>query len=312
MIKQIRLIYLLIFVGIALAASSISMNYWRFHFSGNNYYPDDSFKISILLVLLYLAAYVQWSNISKITQVLKLTVAYYGILAILALFTNAAQYTPFTPIDHTIITHWEFLDTLPFVAWTKHHSALRHILAFLYNSLSYEMIIVPILLTVTLKRNYLYEYYILLLATAIIGFSFYYFYPSSGPASIFDPSYFVPAQLATGIKFAEIHNKIPPSTLEGGLIAFPSFHVIWSWLCVYGARPFRRLYRVLLPYNLLIVASCVLLGWHYFIDIFGSIMVLILAHGFCIMHRTTAKRCEPSSKDHTRVQQISIFNNPVT
>lgn len=230
-----------------------------------------------------------------------LFVAYYAVFAVLSLFANATQFTPFAPHDQAIL-NMEPFDLLAIVTWTKQHSRLETLLVYIYNSLSIEMMALPLLLVLCLKTDVLYEYFILIMLTAIIGFGFYYFYPTSGPASVIDSPFFYTCQRATGIKFFEIHHHIKPSTREGGMIALPSFHVIWAWLMVRITRPFRILYWIILPYNMLIVVACVMLGWHYVTDIFGSALVLSMAYAFCKMHGTTTKWSKTCSKNHPCVQ----------
>lgn len=300
-VKQIHLIVILATLSIALSTIIIGLNTQIFHFTGNNYCPPEVYETSVLLVLLFLGAYSHGGLDSRLTKTFILMLIYFGVLAVVILATDAVQYTPFTPIDESIVK-LEPIDIVPIIAWTRQHDGLKNILAEIYNSLSLELVIIPCLLIVSLRREHLYEYLILILCTALIGFGFYYFFPTTAPASILNSEYFASYQRATGIKFHEIHNHIPPSTIEGGLVSFPSFHVIWSWLNLYAIRSFRVLFWILLPYNMLIVASCVMLGWHYLLDIFGSMVVIICAHGFCIMHRATAKRSEAGSENHACIQ----------
>lgn len=300
-VKQIQLIVVLAFICVLFSAISIGLNVHFFHFTGNNYCPPGVLESGILLTILYFAAYFNRGIHSRLTQTLGLSLAYFAVLATVTIATNAAQYTPFSPIDQKIIDLEPF-DILPIIAWTKQHPYLRAVLAKIYNSLDTELVVFPLLLIVTLKREYLYEYLILILVTALLGFSFYYFYPTNAPASMFNSEHFASYQRATGIKFSEIHQRISPSTNEGGLISFPSFHVIWAWLTLYSIRFFRRLFWLLLPYNMLIVCACIMLGWHYFLDIIGSLLVLLCAHGFCIMHGATAKRSKSRSEYHACVQ----------
>lgn len=302
MTKQVRLILILVFTCLLLSMLSIGFNAQVFHFIGNNYFPLGSFQSGMSLILLFISAYYQLGQRNKITQIFALMLAYYGIFVIESLATNAVQYTPFATIDQDIVK-LEPIPLLPIVIWTKQHPGIRQLLAHIYNSLTIEMIVLPLLLILNLKREHLYEYFILLLLSTIVGFGFYYFFPSSGgPAATQNPEYFATYQHATELKFYEIHHHMKPSTLEGGMIALPSFHAIWAWLLVYAIRPFRRLYWILMPYNALIIVSCIMLGWHYFTDIFGSILVLVMVHGFCIMHRTTAKWSKSSGKNHACVQ----------
>ena len=301
MTKQVYLIIVLSIVCVLLSVLSFDLNAQLFHYPGNTYLPKGNLPTSFLLTLLYFAAFFRSGLHSRLTKTLTLFIVFYVVFAVLTMFANAAQFTPFQPIDRTILKV-ELFDLLPIVTWTKQHPTVESVLNHCYDSVHIEMMCIPLLLIAFLKKEHLYEYCILILLTAIIGFGFYYFYPTTGPASVIDSPYFDFSQRATGIKFFEMHQHIPPSTRDGGLIALPSFHVLWACLITYASRPFRLLYWALLPFNAIIVAACVMLGWHYFTDVFGSMLVLFMAHSFCKMHRATAKWCETRSEDHPCIQ----------
>lgn len=299
---QLSLIAASVMMVVLLSSAAIYINAQRFHYPGNNYFPDKSLLVAITLGLLYAAARLQFNAQHRASQILLLMLAYYGVLSAIVLMTNAAQYTPFNPIDyHLYKFQGEFCNNFftHILAWAHHHSTLWTLFSHIYNSLSYEIVVVPIVLICLLDYAYLYEYFFLLLVTALLGFTFYYFFPSIGPAYILPKHYFITSQLATGVKFEEIHQYLQPSTLEGGLIALPSFHVIWAWLSTYTLRKYRKTFYCACLYNAAIIFSCIFLGWHYFLDLLGSLVVLLLAHGLCIVHRATPKWCETRAEDHT-------------
>lgn len=298
--KQIRFIILLFILIIIVASIFIGLNLWRYHYTGNNYFPADGLKIGITFVLIYIGSWIYSGPSSKMSLIALHLMAYYCLLAMIALLTNAAQYTPFALIDQSIEaieTNWLHVNLMEIVTWTHQHMTLGRILVWVYNSLSLEMVICPFLLIVTLQRTYLYEYFILMSMTALIGFCFYYFYPSNGPASVFESHYFTASQLATEIKFSEVHHYLQPSTLEGGLIALPSFHTIWACLITYAMRSFKPLFIVLIFYNSVIIMACILLGWHYFIDLFSGLLVVFIAYKVYAMNRMPAKWIESRVKN---------------
>lgn len=300
-IKQSHLLFILTSVCLILSIVSSLLNVHIFHYTGIKYYPKEGLQACFTVVLLYFAMHYRFGRNHSITRRTKLLLIYFAVLVLVAILTTAAQYTPFPLIDESILKAEPF-DLLAIVLWTQQHPKLHNLLFCIYNSLNFEIAVLPFLLIMRLKKEYLYEFLIFVLYTALLGFVFYYFYPSNGPACILNPDYFAPYQQATGVRFAEVHQRIPPSTLEGGLVACPSFHTIWAWLMVYAIRPFRLLFWLLLPYNMVIIIACIMLGWHYFIDIFGALMILGIAHGLCIMHGTTAKRCETRSENHPCIQ----------
>jgi membrane-associated phospholipid phosphatase len=62
-----------------------------------------------------------------------------------------------------------------------------------------------------------------------------------------------------------------------GLISFPSFHTANAILIVWTLWPIHLLRFVLLPLNLLLIASTPLCGAHYVIDIVGGAAVAFAA-----------------------------------
>lgn len=267
---------------------ALGVNAYSYHYPGNNYFPPHTFFIACSLALMYVGFCLQFGRENTFAILLQEIIYFFFIMALIALATNAVQYTPFPVIDQIIL---DFETTLSIdlklvLSWTHEHPKLVQLLAFIYNSLPFQMVYFPLIIIVTKKLPYIREYYFLLLISTLFGFGFYYFFPTTGPASIIDSPYFSEIQRATGLKYAQIHNHIPPSTLEGGMIALPSFHVIWAWFCLYLLRPWPLAFYIMLPINILLVASCVLLGWHYPIDILGGLIFILVSHGFYIMCQT--------------------------
>lgn len=237
--------------------------------------------ISTVLFLIYFGFCLQYHSAHHITRRIKEVFFLFGSMALIILGTNAIQYTPFPPIDQHIMhwSEWMHIDFVRMLAWSNAHPKLYTSMEFIYESLTYQLTYLPLILICLGRFERLHEYYFLLLLTALIGFSFYYFFPTTAPASVIDSPYFTQAQHATELKFKQIHNHIQPSTREGGMIAFPSFHVIWAWLCVWLVRDWTWAFKILLLLNTGMVVSCVLLGWHYILDVIASIALLGFAHG---------------------------------
>ncbi|MGL5741085.1 MAG: phosphatase PAP2 family protein [Legionella sp.] len=204
-------------------------------------------------------------------------------MSLIAFTTNAVQLTPFPTIDRSIITLEKYfhINMKAILIWTNDHPQLKYVLGVIYDILTLQMTILPLLIIVTCRFHLIREYYFHLLCTTLIGFGFYYFFPTTAPASVIHSSLFSPEQLDTGIKFRQIHHYIHPSTIDGGLIAFPSFHTIWAILCVNLLREWIVSCVLLLINNLLLIASCVLLGWHYLSDIIGAFILLFIS--YCLL-----------------------------
>ena len=263
------------------SALAFSINHFWFHYFGNNYFPKDTLTAAIALLLMISGFHIQGEKYQPALRWTRELLFFYLTMSAIALLTNAIQYTPFPIIDSKLIALETFLhiDMVKLLAWTAAHPFLKQLLNLSYNSLALQMAFLPLLMIWLGKLEPVREYYFLLLITAALGFAIYYFFPTTAPASHFNSPFFLEEQKATGIKFMEIHNYIPVSTIEGGLIAFPSFHAIWACCCLYLVRRNYWLLALLLPINCLMLASCVLLGWHYLVDLTASAIIFLIALG---------------------------------
>ncbi len=271
---------LAIILLIALSTLAFVVNHSVYHYLGNNYFPPQALFSFVTLSLLYSGFRLQLGIHATPTRMAWEALYFFFMMGLLALATNAAQYTPYLTIDGQILAleaacHIHMQEIL---AWTQAHSWLKPYLEFCYDALPYQMAYIPLLVILTGRFDLLKEYYFLLIVSAIMGFTFYYFFPTTAPASMLNSNYFTLSQNATHLKFSQIHHHQQPTTLNGGLIALPSFHVIWAWFCVYLIREWRIAVVILLPMNSVLAVSCVLLGWHYTFDLVGSGLVIIISH----------------------------------
>lgn len=262
-------------------------NHWVYQFQGNNYFPENIPLFALLLILINAGLSLCFLKESKPCQIGRELIYFLGIMVLIACATNAVQLTPFPIIDKHII-HLEtqlHISMQTILNWTDEHPQFKNLLAIIYDSLPYQMSILPLLVIASCRVHLIREYYFLLLSTTLFGFGFYYFFPTTAPASMISSPLFSVDQIATGLKFNQIHHYINPTTNAGGLIALPSFHAIWAILCVNLLREWLIPCVLLAVMNTLLIASCVLLGWHYCTDIVGSIVVLLIS--YCFM-----KRCQ--------------------
>lgn len=284
-----RCIALLSGLILSLSFISILLNLLNYQFPGNNFFPENVFLLAIILILFNCGLLLCFDKNSKTCLIGRELLYFFAVMVIIALATNAVQLTPFSPVDQQVVALETRLHISmeAILAWTNNHPQFKNLLQIIYDSLPWQMSILPLLVIVTCRFHLLREYYFLLLCTTLLGFVFYYFFPTTAPASIIDSPFFSADQIATGLKFKQIHHHIIPSTNAGGLIALPSFHVIWAVLCVVLIREWFIPCIILACINALLIASCVLLGWHYLTDIVGSMMVLLISY-YCL------KKCKMS------------------
>lgn len=263
-----------------LSSIALFINNNIYKYPGNDYFPTEAYGCIILIALIGCGAALQWGKSSRATKT-ALEIMYFALIMMTMLYaSNAIQYTPYNTIDKKILIFESSLhmNLEACVAWTQSQPLLQKAFEFSYNSLSYQLCYLPLLLIILQKTARVREFYFLLLISALLGYTFYYFFPTTAPASIMDQRYFSLSQQATGLKFSQIHHYIAPTTKDGGMISLPSFHAIWAWLCIHITRTIPLLHWIIIPLNATLILSCVFLGWHFFSDIAGSIIVLVIAH----------------------------------
>ncbi len=252
---------------------------------GNSYLLQSSLNCLMLVLLICFGARLLFGPQHGLTHFATEFFYYLTVLQLAYLLCQAAQFTPFAPIDSYLLwfDDWSYLHLTDLMYCAHANTVIYNMLGLLYDSIAYQLIFFPLLLMCFKRfKLFLHEYYFLLLSTLLLGMIFYYFFPTTAPASNLQSPFFTEQQYATGLKFEQIHHHQIPTTSDGGMIAFPSFHVIWAYLCVNLIRCFPKLCITLLPLNLVLALSCVLLGWHYPIDLLGSVLFIILGHAMLL------------------------------
>lgn len=274
--QNVRLGVLLLLIVLSILA----YNHFILHYPTSSFFSPVFISAILTLWLIKLGLDLQWGKANRWSRACSSLIVVVGLFSLILLAATAAQVTPFPPIDHAIIALENSLGIklTALLDWTARHPYWQQLFSLIYRSLAFQLVLVPMFLVFNNRFDLLHEYIFLVLVGVLIGFSFYFFFPTTAPASNLDSPWFLPDQRATGIKFHEIHSHIPPSTAQGGLIAMPSFHVIWAWNCTWVLRAWPLLFAPLLAFNALLAASCVMLGWHYVLDVVGSLLVILITH----------------------------------
>ncbi|EHL30116.1 hypothetical protein LDG_7861 [Legionella drancourtii LLAP12] len=86
---------------------------------------------------------------------------FFSIMSIIALATNAVQLTPFSIIDQQIVALEQqiHIDMNAIVRWTNNHPQFKYLLSIIYDSLTYQMSILPLIVILTCRFHLLREYY---------------------------------------------------------------------------------------------------------------------------------------------------------
>lgn len=272
------------------ASVMFAVNKYEYHYPGLFYFQPTLFALSLVLLLIRMGLKQLFTSCEHtfIWKIARDFNIYIALIVLLLFATSAVQYTPFSPIDKKILNleHYLHLDLQATVAWTNSNEIVKKIAHIIYHSLGYQLITIPIVVMLAKRYDVTYKFYFLILTSWLMGTMIYYFFPTTGPASVIDSPFFAEDQRATGLKFWQLHHYIQPLSAAGGMIAMPSFHVIWGWLCIYLLKPWPIAFYSVLLINSLMIASCVLLGWHYFLDVIASIIILCASHTiYSLCHR---------------------------
>ncbi len=250
-----------------------------FHFNGIEYIPFQQIVLSYLyLLLINIGLAFSLQSDHAIVLFVKRFNLIYIVLGITVIYTSAIQLTPFPIIDKYLVRADQALNiNMPaLLTFTYQYFYLNKSLSLAYQLLAPELIGTLLLAAIFYDKKSQSQLLFLLLSGAFIGFTFYYFFPSTAPATLINSALFLPEQHQTHIKFDLIHAGLPsPFSFEGGLIAMPSYHCIWILTCQYYLMRWKWFGYFILPFNVWLIISCLLLGWHYFVDILASFMIVL-------------------------------------
>lgn len=230
-------------------------------------------------ILLYIFSYHIKSSHPNLAFILEAL----WIIIIVSLFTTlfsiVIQYTPLTLQDEVCLKLDELLkfNIITIVNWIHQFPKLIALLKAAYNSIMGELVLAPIVLALLQQRRQFDILINVCLITTIIGFTFYYFFPTSAPAHILSNAYFTELMYSVSERFYDIQHHIPNDHIMGGIIGLPSFHAIWAIMIVYSFKNYKILFYILLVWNSLIMASILTLGWHFLVDIIASFILVAFA-----------------------------------
>lgn len=254
------------------------LNACYFHYHGVSYFNTDLIFALPGAFLLYVFAVNVRSAAPRTALVLDTLWTLTAVSCIGGLLATAVQLTPFTFTEHYLhlIDHFLGFDVLRMMSWAHQRPLIFAVANCVYVSLSYQLLFGPFLLVLLQERRQIDVFFIAALIAMLSGFTFYYFFPSTDPASILHSPYFSKTELSVVERFIRLHQHLPIQGNTGGLIGFPSFHVIWAMLVTYAFKNRKILFMLLIIWNSLLIISPLMLGWHFLAD-------LIAGAGFAVV-----------------------------
>lgn len=274
--SEAKLIYLLILLNLLIGITLITINQFTYQYPAILYFTGSWQRVALPLLLLSGAVLYFHDIISPRLSLIIFTFSLYALsLCVGLILTQGIETTSFPTIDPFLIHIDQLLsfNQLTLLTFTYTHHWFEKILIWGYDSLIPELTLLPLLLALLLQHRSAKVFLIALLVSYPIGTLIFYFFPTTAPASIMHSAYFTFQEHDTYIKFYEMRHHLKLTTDEGGLIAFPSFHVIWGVLLIYLTRSKKWLFYPILFWNIIMIASTVALGWHYLIDVISGTII---------------------------------------
>lgn len=260
------------------AGALLAVNAAFFRYTGISYFPRECWWLAF--VALDFAVFGHWvRDRSPHASFAAVNLALYALTAaVMGVLTTGIQYSPFPRIDHALARGDAALgwDTVAALRWVAERPPLRSLLVLCYNSTELQLVLAPLVAALAHDRLRLRAFLYAIVYSSFLGSLVYYFFPSSGPAGVFDSEHFMQVQRLTHLKYEQVHSYQPVTTLLGGMIAFPSFHVAWSVLATYAVLPRKGIFWALAVLNVVVISSTVLLGWHYLVDVPAGISLAIV------------------------------------
>jgi membrane-associated phospholipid phosphatase len=123
------------------------------------------------------------------------------------------------------------------------------------------------------------RYLVRMFACYLCGLGVFFLWPVVGPCLYYPESFRSGYEATTTgqwirnshLEFQAIRNHLQPTTGFGYFVAVPSLHTAIALLCQISLRRSRMLFWMFLPINALLIASTVVLGYHYAVDVVAGL-----------------------------------------
>lgn len=266
-----------------LAILSFSMFILCLHASSVYGWHDYYFSWGWYLLLSPLILFIKWANLkTRIDLTLIEIISKFGLGFSLAYnVTPVLLSTPHHFIDSDLLRadQWMHINSLGFLNVTQHHPIFHQLLIYCYLRLEGSFVLLILILSIFKKKcavNRLLTMSLIALFVAAISF---YFFPAFGPATVLKSQLFPHYAAIEWAQYHQVQQGLPldTQTYFSGFVSMPSIHTFIASLAIYTCFACKELRWYLLPivaFNILIIASTLFLGEHYFVDLIGAWLLL--------------------------------------
>lgn len=190
-------------------------------------------------------------------------------------------------------------DWLAFYRFNLDHGWLIEISRYAYKSIAWQAPLAPLMLSLIAGRRRFWQFMCAWAIASILTVAIYPFAPAAGPYIYFDIprgtlpiEHFSVASIIDGLRSGQLR-EIDEAMI--GLVSLPSFHAASAILFAWAAWHVRMARPLMIPVNVLMLLSTVLIGDHYLVDLPAGIAVAALS--LWLGGRIISRNAEVSAPD---------------
>lgn len=177
-------------------------------------------------------------------------------------------------------------DWLAIFNWVKAHPVLDRVLDLAYWSLPPQIVVIPIILSVTGRFERMREFILLFATTLLLVIALSAFLPAAGAWDFYGV-----ADLTSAYYIRDFHAIRSGSMTEldltklTGIIQFPSFHAALGLMLIMATRGIYLVFPLSTVCNVLMIVSATTHGGHHLADVLAGLAVVPLAWRMLMMDR---------------------------
>ena len=262
-----------------------------FHYQIISSIPKNEETLCILIIITHIASYFYTgkSHIHLAEALNKLSLI--GIVSILAIFVSETLIsTPFPLVD-TSIFHFDKkigIGISNAVYQTYYNNSLYQLLEVFYYTMRPVVTLTGAILIYLDKSKQFHQYIAFIIISLIIGSIIYYFFPTTGLAAMHNAPVTLEDKMVVS-QFHLIHQKTLIHFVIIGHISMPSFHTIAAMTITLSLWEFKKFRYWALGYSVCLIASALLIGGHFSLDILVGIAMSFIIRPIVIKLYSSTK-----------------------
>jgi hypothetical protein len=205
-------------------------------------------------------------------------------LGLAMIYPLATLSWPYRDADFHAMDRFLGLDWVAYLRFVNARPVLALLLENAYNSILLQLAALVVALCAQSNLVRLQQYVLAIIVASSISLAIFAVVPAGGTYAHLN---------IAAVEFANLSPATTASQMDTldmlrsgqlshildmeGLITFPSFHSVWAVLFMWGFFSISRLRVPAIILNLLVLAATPLYGAHYFVDLFGGVLIAALS-----------------------------------